>query len=92
MNKAREALTRAVNRAIANGAPVVTEVTPTFAWGELDDAIANTNARNVRVGRLFSSGDLALFGNDGTVLTFDPKIAQGYIASDWDAINCRATR
>lgn len=34
----------------------------------------------------------ALWGNDGTILSKNPKIAIGYVQTDWDAINCRATR
>ena len=51
-------------------------------WNEVTAAIVNTGAKNVRV-----DGN-RLMGNDGTVLTFDPKIAAGYVKADWDAINC----
>lgn len=32
----------------------------------------------------------ALKGNDGSVLTFNPHAAMGYIHNDWDAINQKA--
>jgi hypothetical protein len=55
-------------------------------WNDIRDLIASTNAKNVYV-----AGD-TLRGNDSLILTYDPKIAAGYVRSDWDAINCKAAR
>ena len=53
-------------------------------WQIVKDLIASTNAKNVYV-----AGE-TLRGNDGLILTFNPKIAIGYVKSDWDGINCKA--
>ena len=56
----------------------------TATWTQVAEA-AKT-AKNVTV-----RGE-SLWGNDGTILSKNPKIALGYVRTDWDAINCRATR
>jgi hypothetical protein len=55
-------------------------------WTEVAAMIEKTQAKNVQV------RDGALYGNDGTILSKNPKIAAGYVQTDWDAINCRQTR
>lgn len=57
-----------------------------MTWDKVKEKIERSGARNVRV-----DGE-RLMGNDGTVLTFDPKLAYGYAETDWDAVACRPTR
>ena len=57
-------------------------------WDSVKDAVAEQNAFNVCV-RENKQGETCLFGNDGTVLSFDPTIALQYVESNWDAANCR---
>jgi hypothetical protein len=56
----------------------------TATWTQVSEA-AKT-AKNVKV-----RGE-ALIGNDGLILTQNAHIALGYIKTDWDAVNCQATR
>ena len=53
----------------------------TVTWAQVSE-VAKT-AKNVTV-----RGD-ALYGNDGTILSLNPKIALGYVKTDWDAVNCQ---
>ena len=59
-------------------------------WDDLAALVRSTGARNVTVED--TPRGQVLKGNDGTIFTFDPVIARGYVLSDWDAINCKATR
>ena len=60
-------------------------------WTDVQTEIHRSKPRNVK---LHSTPHyrVCLQGNDGTVLSTDPHIALGYVRSDWDAINCQATR
>ena len=53
-----------------------------MTWDTIKNLIISTGARNVYV-----AGD-TLRGNDGLILTYDPRIASRYVMIDWDAINC----
>ena len=55
-------------------------------WTQIAAQIKQSGAKNIRVHQD------RLFGNDGTVLTFNPNIARDYVATDWDAINCQPSR
>ena len=60
-------------------------------WNDVKQLIETSSPRFVRLG-VTPQQVPCLWGNDGTVLTTNPHIAFGYVVSDWDAINCHATR
>jgi hypothetical protein len=58
---------------------------------------ASEKAKNVSVRGCGIVHPVALWGNDGTILTYSPTIAMGFVQMDWDCINqqpgkCAATR
>lgn len=59
-------------------------------WEDVAEAIEHTKPQNVKL--RISNDAPYLEGNDGTVLTISAYLALGYVKSDWDAINCQATR
>ncbi len=64
-----------------------------WTWQKIEAAIEATAAKNLTVdhmpGRPMPG---RLMGNDGLCLTYDARIAAGYVATDWDALNAKAGR